>query len=95
MEGIKEKFTDKSVVRLTITGAITADEYDNRRYIYEKYLQKCLSAEIVDDELSELITREMIRREFAETSFAAKLLEELIDEPREAQMVYDLISGGA
>ena len=95
LEGIKEKFTDKSVVRLTITGAITADEYNNRRYIYEKYLQKCLSAEIVDDELSELITREMIRREFAETSFAAKLLEELIDEPREAQMVYDLISGGA
>lgn len=90
----ESQLTKNSVARVTITGAIGADEYNNRRDIYDKYAQKCLFCEIVDDELSELITREMIAREFAETSFAAKLLEELIDEPREAQMVYDLINRG-
>ena len=89
---IEPGLTENTVARISITGAIDADEYNNRRDIYNKYAEKCLAFEVSDDELGELITREMIGREFAETSFAARLLEALIDEPREAQMVYELIN---
>ena len=89
---IEAGLTKNTVARIKITGAISAEEYNNRRDIYDKYAEKCLDCEIAEEELTELITREMIGREFAETSFAAKLLEALIDEPGEAQMVYELIN---
>ena len=89
---IKPRLTQNTVARITITGAIEAEEYNNRSNIYDEYTGNCLSCEIADEELGELITREMIGREFAETSFAARLLEALMDEPREAQMVYELIN---
>lgn len=49
-----------------------------------------MAYECEDKELSELITKEKIRAEFPEISFAAQLLEAL-DDPKELQMAYELV----
>ena len=43
-------------------------------------------------ELSELISKEKVEAEFAETSFSAKLLTSLLDNPKEAQLTYELLN---
>lgn len=45
-----------------------------------------------DMELSELISKEKVEAEFAETSFSAKLLTSLLDNPKEAQLTYELLN---
>ena len=80
----------ESVIRLTIDGAVSADEYADRQHIYYGLLNRFLTYEVIDTELSELITRDKIRSEFAEIGFAAELLESLTD-PKEVQMAYELI----
>ena len=44
-----------------------------------------------DHELSEEITLDTIRAEFAETSFAAQFMEQLINDPVELQMAYTML----
>lgn len=80
-----------AVIRLTITGSARQTEYENRKQIYQEVLGDFLDYEIDDDELSEEITVEKIRDEYAETSFAAQFMECLIDQPMELQMVYQLL----
>ena len=41
--------------------------------------------------LSKLISKELIDAEFPETSFSAGLLTALLDEPKEAQLAYELL----
>ena len=86
-----EKIPDHSVIRVTITGTIKQVEYDNKSKVYENVLERFLTFEINDDDLSEEITVDKIRSEFAETSFAAQLMEALISDHTELQMVYRLI----
>ena len=81
---------EKSIVRLTINGSVSSDEYANRQQTYEELLGKFMTYEIDDQNLSELITPEQIRAEFAEIGFAAEFLKALSD-PKEIQMVYELI----
>lgn len=50
-----------------------------------------LTYEIEDADLTELITDKMIDSEFAETSFAAKFLKALKEDPKELQMAYDIV----
>ena len=82
---------DYSVIRARISGAVPSDEYANRAAVYRVLLSRFLTYEVDDGELSEIITPEKIRAEFAEIGFAAKLLEELLPIPKEAQMAYDLL----
>ena len=82
---------DKSIVRVRISGVVGADEYAEKNAIYQEVLGRFLSFEAEDSELSEKITLEKIRSEYAETSFAAKFLEQLIDHPTELQMAYQLM----
>lgn len=81
---------EKSIVRLTINGSVSSDEYNQRQQIYEELLDKFMTYEIDDRNLSELITLEQIRAEFAEIGFAAEFLKALSD-PKEIQMAYELI----
>ena len=67
------------------------DEYDTRNAVYDKYLNRFLFYKIEDSELSEEITIEKIRDEFAETSFAAKFMEALSEDPKEMAMAYELL----
>lgn len=87
-----DQFGADSVVDLILRGAVTAEEYENRAAILEKSLSRFLEGTYDDSELSKLITRELINAEFPETSFSAKLLTALIHEPKQAQLVYDLLT---
>lgn len=79
-----------SIIRLSLKGTIPTEQYVERNQIYEELLYRFMTYEVDDSELSELITREKIRSEFAEIGFAAELLEALQDS-KEIQMAYELI----
>lgn len=82
---------DNSVVNLVLSGAVTLEEYDNRDAVIQNVLKRFIEGTYNDSALSKLITKELIESEFPETSFSAKLLGELIPEPKEAQLVYELL----
>ncbi len=93
-EVLKKSLADidrKAVLRVNITGTIKQAEYHEKERIYKELLEDFLTYEIVDSELSEEITADKIRDEFAETSFAAKFMEQLAENPTELQMVYELL----
>lgn len=82
---------DNSVVELIFSGAVTTDEYDNRFTIIENRLSRFVEGTYNDTSLSKLISKEQIDAEFAETSFSSSLLTALLDEPKEAQLAYELL----
>ncbi len=81
----------ESVVRLIVTGSVLSEEYSRRQELYKKYCDRFLSWELQDDELHEEITLDRVREEFAESSFAAKLMEALQGDQTELQMAYELL----
>lgn len=91
LEKAIECYATDSVIRVTFSGTISKEDYEDRKKIYDDVLGKYLTFEVNDDELSEEITIEKIRSEFAETSFAAQFLEQLIDKPTELQMAYKML----
>lgn len=95
MENILERelasFDNNSVVDLILTGAVTADEYERRAEVIENILSRFVEGTYNDYALSKLISEELIAAEFPETSFSAGLLTALLDEPKEAQLVYELL----
>ena len=84
-------FGDGSVVDLRLSGSVTTDEYDARHELLEELLGRFIEGTYSDTELSRLISAEIIDAEFAETSFAAGFLKDLLDEPKEAQLAYELL----
>lgn len=82
---------ENAIVRLTLTGSVNSEEYAERGEIYHKLEKEFLSLEIQDSELSEQISEEKIKDEFAEMSFPAKFLRDLKDNRTELQMAYDLV----
>lgn len=84
-------YATNSVIRVTLSGTVSKEDYEDRKKTYDEVLGKYLTFEVNDDELSEEITIEKIRSDFAETSFAAQFLEQLIDEPTELQMAYKML----
>lgn len=82
---------ENSIVKLTIKGAVKREEYERRSEIYSELLNKIMTYRIVDDDLSKEITKEKINAEFSEIGFAAAVLKELLNNPVELQMAYDLL----
>ena len=82
---------DNSVVDVILSGAVTMDEYDRRHAILEAALSRFTEGTYNCYDLSKRITAEVVSAEFAETSFSAGLLTALLDDPKEAQMVYELL----
>lgn len=82
---------DNSVVDVILTGAVSAEEYEDRITIMEKVLSRFIEGTYNDYALSKLISKELIESEFPETSFSAGLLNALLDEPKEAQLAYELL----
>lgn len=82
---------DNSVVELILGGAVSEEEYENRHAIIENALGRFLEYSYSDGGLARLITEELVEKELPNTSLAAKLLIELLDDPKEAQLAYDLI----
>ncbi len=95
MEAILEReladIADNSVVELILSGAVTAEEYDSRYSIVESRLSRFIESKCDYGALSKLISKELIDAEFAETSFSGSLLTALLDEPKEAQLAYELL----
>lgn len=95
MESILDRelgeLADNSVVDLIISGAVSAEEYDNRHHMIEDKLSRFIEGTYSDYALSKLISKELIEREFAETSLSASLLNALLDDPKEAQLVYEML----
>lgn len=86
-----EDIKDNSVVGLILSGAVTIEEYENRTQIIDETLSRFIEATYNDYALSKLISKKLIDSEFPETSFSAGLLTALLDEPKEAQLAYELL----
>lgn len=82
---------DDSVVDLILTGAVSAEEYEDRAAMMDRLLSRFIEGGYRDTLLSKLISKELIESEFPETSFSAALLTSLLDKPKEAQLVYELL----
>lgn len=80
-----------SVVDIILSGAVSAEEYENKDEIMGRVLSRFLEAAYDDYGLSKLISKELIDAEFPETSFSAGLLTSLLSEPKEAQLAYELL----
>lgn len=84
-------FDAETVVDLILTGAVTMEEYESRAMVMEGLLDRFLEGTYSDYGLSKLISEQLIDAEFPETSFSAGLLKALMDEPKEAQLAYELL----
>lgn len=82
---------DNSVVDLILTGTVSTEEYEDRTSIIENTLSRFVEGTYNDYALSKLISKELIESEFPETSFSAGLLTSLLNEPKEAQLTYELL----
>ena len=83
---------DDSSVEIVLEGAVYEEEYNDRFRIAGEALSRFIEGNLTEDsKLCKLITKEIIDSEFSETSFAAALLGSLLDNPKEAQLAYDLI----
>ncbi|MBE6762782.1 MAG: hypothetical protein E7553_00295 [Ruminococcaceae bacterium] len=83
--------SDRTVVDLVLSGAVSVQEYENRAVILENALARFTEGTYRDHALSRLISKELIESEFPETSFSAGLLTALLDDPKEAQLMYELL----
>ena len=86
-----EKIPDNSVVDAAVSGAVSPEEYENRDDIISSALSRFVEGTYTAGGLSKLITEDIIRSEFPETSFSAGLLTALMDRPKEAQLAYELL----
>lgn len=84
-------YSDNSIVRLTLSGSISPEDYADKEVIYEKTLGRFLDRTVMDYNLIEKITADKIDEEFSEIGFAARFLKELIGDPIELQMAYDVV----
>ena len=91
LERSVEDIGKESVVELLLSGAVTDEEYKNRASIINGVLDGFIEGEYNDFEMSRLITADLIDSEYPETSIASGLLKSLLDNPREAQLAYDLL----
>ena len=82
---------DNTAVDLILTGSVEAEDYRRRAEITESELARFLEGRYSDHALSRRISAQLIDAEFPETSFSAQLLHALLDNPKEAQLAYELL----
>ncbi len=82
---------DNSVVDVILSGTVSKEEYENKNDIIESELSRFVEGTYNDNALSKLITKELVDAEFSETSFSANFLHSLLNEPKEAQLAYELL----
>ena len=79
-------------MELTVSGSVTADEYARKDEIFESSLARFTESRYDDCKLSRVISRQLIDAQFPETSFSADFLTSLLDDPKQAQLAYDLLN---
>lgn len=81
-----------SVVRLTVSGRLDPEVYDEWLEIRNGIRRDCLELKMEDAGLKRKVTGEQIRNEFTEGSFPERLLSSIPEEEEdELQMAYELI----
>ncbi|SFQ09246.1 DNA repair exonuclease SbcCD nuclease subunit [Lachnospiraceae bacterium XBB1006] len=85
-------YPSKSIVRLTLKGSVSSADFEMKESIYDANLSRFMNYKIIDSDLSEKITIEKIENEFSEIGFAAKFLKNLINDPVELQMAYEVVN---
>lgn len=90
-EAVKD-LGNNSVVDLILSGAVSDDEYKDWETTVKNTGKRFLEFTYNGNNLARLITKELVKNEFPEDSLSAKLLLNLLDNPKEAQLAYDLIS---
>lgn len=88
-----EDVPNDSVVDLVLSGAVSAEEYNMRKELVESVLSRFVEGSYNDYAVSKVISKELIDSEFPETSFSVGLLTALLDDPKEAQLAYELLKG--
>lgn len=83
--------SERSIVSLEIDGSINEEEYTHRQEYYESVFGKFIDYHVEDEMLAPEISMDKIHNEYSEFSLAAQLLEELMSDPVEVQMAYDLL----
>lgn len=78
-------------LRLSVSGLVTAEDYQNRYSFYETAGENFLRLEVLDGELRREITEEMIDRETMEGTLENRLLKRLSQEPELLNLAWDLI----
>lgn len=96
MEEILERelsrYEDGCIIdKMELSGAVTFEEYDNRIDIIENALSRFAEYKYSSENISKLISKERIDSEFAETSLSAAVLSALLEEPKEAHLIYELL----
>ena len=86
-----EKLPENSIVDIILSGAVSAEEYEKREEVITAALSRFIEGTYSDYAMSKLISKELIDAEFPETSFSAGFLTALLDEPKEAQLAYELL----
>ena len=90
-EEIKDFERKKSSIEIKLRGSASREDYSSRGEIYDRISEGFMEFSVDDGELYEQLTERFIKDSFAETSLPARLLTALLDEPAEAQMLYELI----
>ena len=88
-EGLDKAST---TLRLTLSGVALEEDWQNRFSIYETAGKDYLHLEVLDGELQQEITREMIDRETLEGSLENRLLKQYMDEPELLNLAYGLVN---
>lgn len=84
-------YRDESSVEITVKGAVSDEEYNDRGEIVKKVCGRFWENEIHDEKLFPHITKEVIEKRFHEQSLYAKMLNRLISDPKQTYMAFDLL----
>ena len=82
---------DVTTLRLTLSGVALAEEYQDRKALYDRAADGYLKLEIDDDDLRQEITEEMIDRETLDGTLENRLLKRYLDRPELLDLAYDLV----
>ena len=82
-----------AVVDVILQGAVSGDDYENRDAIIEDVLSAHSFFEATYDGagLTRRVTRESVLSEYPESSFSGRLLIDLLENEKAAQMAYDML----
>lgn len=80
-----------TTLRLVLSGVALAEEYENRYAMYEHSAQEYLKLEVLDGDLQQEITGEMIDAETLEGSLENQLLKRYLDDPELLNLAYGLV----
>ena len=85
------QYDNNTAIDVILSGAVSIEEYESKDKIIEKSLERFFESTYNCDNLSRLISEELINKEFAEQSFPAALLKGLLNNPKEAQLAYEML----